>query len=238
MSTPNPVEVDTALEALYIEQSKIDQRISRAIETIHNAAGDRRQNTRTIAYKRAPWGLSLDEAITNGPKQPWDARSHANGVANLEQARSEMEANHAAIGELNEIWLANGRWSRFFEVRAGHIHSSMDCKTCNNGQDPTEFGWLPELSGLTEADAVKARGPKLCTVCFPSAPLNWTNFYEETAAAKKAAQCPGSGTYDYDSKTARTGYVHGNAGTCNQCGQRITTTTTGKLRTHKPKAAK
>ena len=64
-------------------------------------------------------------------------------------------------------------WSRFFLVPAGHIHSSMDCSSCNRGRTSTAFSWLPELSGLTEADAVAAHGSHLCTVCFPTAPVEW-----------------------------------------------------------------
>jgi len=63
-------------------------------------------------------------------------------------------------------------WSRFFLVNnsGGHIHSSMHCSTC---RITTSFSWLPTLSGLTEKDAVDAHGPLLCSVCFPSAPVEW-----------------------------------------------------------------
>ena len=35
------------------------------------------------------------------------------------------------------------------------------------------YGWLPKLSGMTEAEAVEEHGPALCSVCFPSAPVEW-----------------------------------------------------------------
>ena len=111
---------------------------------------------------------------------------------------------------------------------------STACSTCNKGETPTEFGWLTDLSALTEADAVTTHGALLCTVCFPSAPVEWTNFYETQAAAKKAARCPGSGTRDYPRETARMGYAAGNYGTCSHCGQNTTLTATNKLRGHKP----
>ena len=70
-------------------------------------------------------------------------------------------------------------WSRFFAVAGGHIHSGMDCSTCNrvtsqSGQTFTAFAWLPALSGLTTADAIAAHGHTLCSVCFPNAPVAHT----------------------------------------------------------------
>ena len=64
-------------------------------------------------------------------------------------------------------------WSRFFLVPAGHIHRSMSCSSCNKGRSATVFSWLTDLSGLGEADAVAAHGAHLCTVCFPTAPVEW-----------------------------------------------------------------
>jgi hypothetical protein len=71
-------------------------------------------------------------------------------------------------------------WSRFFAVPGGHIHSSMNCSTCNrvnnqSGQTFTAFAWLPALSGLTANDAIAAHGHALCSVCFPNAPVSDTN---------------------------------------------------------------
>tara|TARA_B100001996_G_C18667665_1_gene595461 strand:+ start:2206 stop:3036 length:831 start_codon:yes stop_codon:yes gene_type:complete len=70
-------------------------------------------------------------------------------------------------------------WSRFFGVAGGHIHSSMDCSTCNrwtykSGQTQTAFVWLTELSGLTQDDAVAKYGATLCSRCFPEAPVENT----------------------------------------------------------------
>ena len=70
-------------------------------------------------------------------------------------------------------------WNRFFGVAGGHIHSSMDCSTCNrwtyqSGQTKTAFVWLTELSGLTEDDAVAKYGATLCSRCFPEAPVENT----------------------------------------------------------------
>jgi len=76
-------------------------------------------------------------------------------------------------------------WSRFFLVRNnnGHIHRSLNCSTCFI---TTQYSWITELSGKTEAEAVAELGEILCSVCFPSAPVEWTNGISNEAKAAKA----------------------------------------------------
>ena len=78
------------------------------------------------------------------------------GVLELESARLSAEFDR------------RGGWSRFYLVIGGHVHASMECSTCF---DTTQFAWLPEQSGKTEAEIVDAAGDAACTVCFPSAPV-------------------------------------------------------------------
>lgn len=128
-------------------------------------------------------------------------------------------------------------WSRFFLVPGGHIHSNMNCSSCNKMGQLTRFSWLPTLSGLTEADAVAEHGAILCTVCYPSAPVWFTNAHEEAAKAKKAAQCPGSGKhYNSNLEHGPMNRVYRWA-TCESCGERQTVTKTGKIRAHNPPKA-
>lgn len=122
-------------------------------------------------------------------------------------------------------------WSRFFLVQGGHLHSSMDCSTCNNGKQDTQFCWYPELAGLTERDAVDAVGAVLCTVCFPTAPVEFTNQYDLEKLAKAARRCEGSGQYakwveGTDGRRGR--YSHH----CPVCGEWATITPSNKYRAH------
>lgn len=152
--------------------------------------------------------------------------------AKADEHMATARALQPRLEELNAIFEQH-RWSRFFLVNntGGHIHSTMGCSTCH---PTTEFSWLPSVSGLTERDAVAEFGAILCTICFPEAPVAWTNKYELEAAAKKSAQCPGSGTVYDRARPHRTGFVYGNWGTCPECNGRPTLTSTGKLRAHKP----
>lgn len=109
-------------------------------------------------------------------------------------------------------------WNRFFLVQ--HIHNTAHCSSF---RPTTRVGWLPDVSGLTEAEAVAEHGATLCTICFPSAPV------ELTTAKVDDKVC--TGTRDY-SQPSRTGYYRGNWATCSDCGQQIALTSTGKLRKH------
>ena len=68
-------------------------------------------------------------------------------------------------------------WQRYFLVTssAGLVHASMNCSTCNKGRQATTFALLPSLSGRSHEALVTALGPSLCSVCFPDAPVAWTD---------------------------------------------------------------
>lgn len=89
-------------------------------------------------------------------------------------------------------------WNRFFLVK--HIHSSQRCSSFRWN---TKIGWLPDVSGLTEAEAVAAHGETLCTICFPSAPVALTT------KAVDPNTCPGT-TYSER---------RGMGGICADCGK-------------------
>lgn len=107
-------------------------------------------------------------------------------LATLAELEDQAAPLRAEANELEELWRTE-RWSRFYLVtnNNGHIHRSTGCSTCRIN---TQFAWLPELSGLTEADAVEAYGAILCTVCFPSAPVEWTGGESKAAIEAREAR--------------------------------------------------
>lgn len=175
------------------------------------------------------------DAITTGA-------ATADVISQAKRLLSTLDVEHAIQGAQRARWSAledehasRGGWSRFFLEQAsnGHIHSTLGCSTCHQNGTLTRFTWLTDLSGSTEKAAVKAHGAVLCAVCFPSAPVEWTNHYEAAAAAKKAPRCPGSGGRHDPDLPHRTGYYSGNWATCSSCGKRASLTPTNKLRSHK-----
>jgi predicted RNA-binding Zn-ribbon protein involved in translation (DUF1610 family) len=115
-------------------------------------------------------------------------------------------------------------WNRFFLVQ--HIHNSMHCSSF---RPTTRVGWLPDVSGLTEAEAVAEHGATLCTICFPSAPV------ELTTPKADPTVCSASGRYI---ERASTLGGRGKYAVCPECGEVIYRTPgSGKLRKHKAKTA-
>ena len=229
LQNQTPREIDEALSAIYTRIHRIGGQIASVVEMAHRAAGDRQR----YIGRRAHWGMTDQEALTVCETKAVDETVPAHMRRRAESALNEHKAalddRAKAIGDAdvyNAEFDRRGGWSRFFMVPGGHIHSSMHCSTCF---PTTQFGWLPSVSGKTEKEAVAEHGPLLCTVCFPSAPVEWT-IGRQTA---DEGTCPGSGTFDYPAETARRGYVTGNYGVCNRCGERATTTSTGKMRKHK-----
>lgn len=233
--TATPTEIDTALAALYGRQLAAEARIEGARDAVHRIAGDRgRQVSRNRKEYKLPYEVAENKAIefvvvnwesTDGKaaKRVLDGITAARDeLAKIEEEAAPLEAEFAAR-----------RWSRFFLVTSsnGHIHSSMNCSTCNFR---TTYGWMPEVSGQTMAQAIaewdkRGSAEVLCTTCFPDAP---------SARTQKPVDenlCPGSGTSNYPRETARLGYMSGNYGVCSHCNTPITVSKLGRMRKH-PKA--
>lgn len=104
--------------------------------------------------------------------------------------RAEADALLDEMSPLNAEYVRRGRWTRAFVVADGHVHSSMECSTCNNGIYPTEFGWVTEFSGQSEAEVVEAAGSRACTVCYLTAPVDAPagRIFHATEIAAQAAR--------------------------------------------------
>ena len=185
-----------------------DRQIAAAWAAYYEARrpGERLLKKAADAQRNADWFPSRREQYENDAKDYAEkARTALAGVAPL---------MHAAIALDKDLYTG---WQRFFLVTDGHIHASTQCHTL---RITTSIGWLPDLSGLTEADAVAAHGPLLCTVCFPSAPVEWT-------VGKQTPRCEGSGKYAGSPVRGR--YVK-----CPECGTLQSRTQYGYVRAHKP----
>lgn len=234
----SPAEVDGFLASANDAAGRVEQSLEYAIDSVHRAAGDKRQGS--SGYSQGPWEMSLDDAMDMAERWALERGFESSSVKDVRQGFAMLKALREEVGRLNAEFERRGGWSRFFIVQnaGGHIHSSMNCSTCNKvtsrGWSQTKFGWLTALSGQSEEQAVAEQGAILCTVCFPSAPVEWTNKYEVEKAARAAERCEGSGTY-YDSNLPhRKGYYSGNWATCPVCKAKPALTSTGKIKAHKP----
>lgn len=127
------------------------------------------------------------------------------------RAAVKWVARYSDAAQALDIELYTG-WPRFYRVQ--HIHNSTHCSSF---RPTTRIGWLPELSGLTEAEAVAAHGAILCTKCFPSAPVEYT----DGRAAAGDDTCPGSGTPVSMAPASRRGFAAGNWAECPECGKQV-----------------
>lgn len=202
----DPKAHDEAMAAKFHELAKAKQQVAYSVSELLGFAGAKYY----YRGRRRVTDMTLEEAIPLVREavrelDEWEAAHEGEGkwvgyvgrIAPYEKDRArnaipKYEARVADEQELREEIVRMDRaytgWSRFFLVTssAGHIHSSMNCSSC---RPTTTYGWLPQLSGKDEAAAVADCGPTLCTVCFPSAPVDWTAGKKLTAAqaAKKVA---------------------------------------------------
>lgn len=234
LHTLSPRDFDTQLAEVHTTHRKNRARRASTMATLHRLAGDKRRGHRSTS----PWKLTDAEAVEKVTSSAKDGVRgprylYTDALEALEAADAAVEATETELAEYNAVFVARGGWSRFFLVANtnGHIHSSMSCSTC---RVTTQFSWLPEVSGKSEKDAVEEHGPMLCSVCFPSAPLEWTNYWEKEEQRKQAESCPGSGTFDWVEGTTRFGYAAGNGGTCAHCNGYAAATSSKKIRKHKP----
>jgi hypothetical protein len=209
--TATPAEIDAAIAEIYGRFYAVRKQLARNNEYL---AKTHEVLDPTCKFYRA-YDVEKNEARLNEL------------TAEREALETKMHAVLAETDPYDREFNRRGGWTRFFLVTSsnGHIHKSMHCSTCTS---TTEFGWLPEVSGKTEAEAVAAHGALLCTTCYPTAPVEWT-----MGKAVPADQCAGSGTTDYPRETARLGYFTGNYGVCTHCGKAVTVTSTRKMRKHK-----
>lgn len=242
-SLNTPLQVDTQLAALSVRRRELENRRSQCVNTALHMAGAK------FYYqgRRRVTDMIEETAIGVLNANP-DFRDLSYGRTNAE-AVAAIEAVDADLAILdNEIFALEAKytgWTRFFLVTSsvGHIHRHTACSTC---RPTTTFGWLPHLSGHTEADAVEACGPALCTVCFPSAPTAHTmakltkKQAEDILAGRKVEAapakeyCPGSGTR---SATEINWRRMSPSGKCSHCGYVGAVTQNGTMRKHQAKVA-
>lgn len=221
-------ESDAKLAELTSAAYKIEDHLARIETSIHHAAGDKK-----VYHGRSrtgTWAMDLEDALVAARKSV-TAEFNPNR-ATYQRALDEFDAQTVALAEANAAvsaqateWVENGQWTRFFMVEGGHIHSSTHCHTL---RPTTRVGWLPQLSGESEKDAVDAHGTVLCTFCYPSAPVEWT-----TKAPKKAdpTVCAGSGQDVPDANMQR----YTKTGTCTVCKEKVSVTSLRNARKHKAK---
>lgn len=137
-------------------------------------------NTREIEIAKA---REVDEQLAAIWSKYYDLKAQSNGYAKDARAWRSYRPERSAMYEVKaQEFLAKANvyrdeaialdaelytgWTRFYLVK--HVHNTA---RCSSFRPTTRVGWLPEVSGLTEEEAVAIYGANLCSICFESAPV-------------------------------------------------------------------
>jgi hypothetical protein len=241
------------LELLAARQTAVVA-IDRAIDYAKHDLNIRR---RDVAYD-----LSNAQVIVLVEAKPAADRVVFHNLRTWGDLLAELRAKYATLSDASQAVrtheLGYTGWTRFFLLTSsdGHVHSSMNCSTCNKGRSSSTFALWAELSGVEIDAAVDKLGPALCSVCYPTAPVAWQDAVRipaslalvlldkggdafeaaqavaaKKAADKAAAQCLGSGTY----VPLLPGQRYTDYRTCGHCGQKVKVLTNANLRKHAAK---
>jgi hypothetical protein len=158
-----PVEIDTILSDVWNRQALVEGRIvgyRRAEADTKTKIQKVKRGERVVGVLNAVHGIELMERL--------------NLVRdNIDLDRAELAKLEAEALPYENEYVRRGAWNRVFlaQSRDGHAHNGMECSTCHNGEQRTQFAWLIQYSGKTEAEIVADAGWRACTTCYPSAPL-------------------------------------------------------------------
>uniref|UniRef100_A0AAU3IA12 Uncharacterized protein n=1 Tax=Streptomyces sp. NBC_01393 TaxID=2903851 RepID=A0AAU3IA12_9ACTN len=153
ITTATPVEIDTALYALY----------AKAADILAKQHGAERLIRVIDATEAGSYASYLPE---RSPQR------RAELVAEAEALATEYVRIYAdEVLPLDDEYLRRGRWTRYFLVdnTNGHVHKDQACDTCF---PTTQYSWLIEQSGMSAEGLVELAGEKACTRCFPWAPVD------------------------------------------------------------------
>lgn len=245
------VEFDTALMNEYLNLAKAQNRLDMAFVVLHRTLGHRRKSRNdqwtvhhSVGQQSIPvddkgaLSFAIDMVDAHNEELPVTAtlRSLSADVDAVIELALEVANIELEIKKYDEIFISRGGWSRYFSTEGTnfHFHDKLNCSSCHKNGVKTRLNWNPELSGATEKEAVDKLGPRMCTICYPSAPVAWTHGEVVDPDTCKGEPVEGSVgdwrvSYTWKSST-RTRY-----GTCGGCGLRTTVNEAGKMRKHKPK---
>lgn len=185
-----PSDIDTELGKLAEDVFRIRRRQGVILGDLHSQTGDK---ATWVSRNRKTWGRTDEETLQIARERAAadDDKDIRYGHGAIGKSLKHYDAEARNLEELiereNELegeFIRRGGWTRAFIVRGndGHIHSSMQCRTC---RITTQFGWLPDYSGRSEAEIVEAAGRMACTVCYPSAPVDTLNRPSKIEKMKK-----------------------------------------------------
>lgn len=156
-----PPQVDELFAAAWDRRYELLMNVYAAWNDVHYVVGDRRISTQTWRMGHAE--VQEKAAGTERGRKALDSVNRAKGAV--------AELDNTVLAKLENEFGRRGGWSRAYLVTDGHVHSSMNCSSCNRGEFPTRFSWMIDYSGKDMAEIVEAAGERACTICYSDAPV-------------------------------------------------------------------
>jgi hypothetical protein len=179
LTTATPVEIDTEL-------SEIFQRYYVAMDRLDRIQKDAEYTAKRVARQANP--------------SKYDQDALAAAEARVEAAQEAASAIYAETAPYNTEYESRP-WTRAWKVTnvGGHIHSDMACSTCYAS---TKFAWLPQVSGMPEAEIVELAAAAACTVCYPTAPVDKPTrlFTQDEVAAQAEREAKAAAKIEREAK--------------------------------------
>lgn len=157
LTTQTPIDIDEQLAELYYEAM------------VHGAK-EQQLRSEITRYERYIQRESRFPGLVADYQRAIDRYT----VEADEHTRARAELRDREV-PFHDEFARRGGWPRAFLVSGGHLHSSMNCSTCNRDGKLTRFAWMTDYSGASETEIVEAAGERACTTCFPTAPVDVLN---------------------------------------------------------------
>lgn len=166
ISTATPVEIDEHLARLGAEAAQLDAVIANC--------------QRKIAQLREmpPAGREFYAGTTEAEQND-----------RIEQAEDRLAEIRHHFVTLNAEYTRRGGWRRYYLVEDGHLHYDVSSSRCSRIPSTTHY-WMTEFSAQKPAEVIALAGERVCTTCFPEAPVAprpaHSRFMTRTEAEKAA----------------------------------------------------
>jgi hypothetical protein len=149
ITTASPAEIDTELHRLDAKRIRLGMRLTSLRRDLGEAenieAGYGRRSTRKVA--------SVDNILST--------------IAEIEYLMGDC---NRLARPLREEFIRRGGWTRWYLVPDGHLHYDISGDRCSR-IPTTDHYWMTEYSGRSAAEMIELAGDRVCTTCFPDAPV-------------------------------------------------------------------
>jgi len=141
--------------------AEIDTEICR-LENIMSATGQR------LVSLRREFGEAKTQAAGYGARRR--VRSVEEITADIEATEKIRFDTYRQLSPLYNEFVRRGGWTRWYLVADGHLHYDTSGSRCSR-IPTTDHYWMTEYSGRSAAEMIELAGDRVCTTCFPDAPV-------------------------------------------------------------------